>query len=326
MKCLVSIIVPVYNVEKYIDRCVESLISQTIDETEIILIDDGSTDSSGEVCDQWGKRESRIRVIHKENGGVSSARNEGIKISQGKYIGFVDPDDYVADDMFVSMIEVIQNNDIDLVCCNYSKFEEEKVPIPVTNSVQGEMTATEAIKHLLTWDGIVTSFVWDKLYKQEIVKQMTFSPALSVGEDTLFIFQYLSNCRKLHILQKHCYYYFLRSNSAIGDKYTLKKRDSVISSLMIKELNNKTNIINKEIADIHVALTCFFAFSNLLDTPQCRKKYLEDYKYYKKIMRQFSPALIRKYSSRKMTILWSICMINPTLYKFTGIIRSKRRR
>ena len=97
---IVSVIVPVFNVEKYLDKCIESLIKQKLKDIEIILVDDGSTDLSGKICDEWKTRDSRIQVIHKKNGGLSDARNVGVELAKGKYIGFVDSDDYVSDDMF----------------------------------------------------------------------------------------------------------------------------------------------------------------------------------------------------------------------------------
>lgn len=118
---LVSIIVPVYNVEAYLDRCLSSIISQTYHNIEVILVDDGSTDQSGELCDQYQKQDSRIRVIHKENGGLSDARNAGIQISGGSYIAFIDSDDYVREEYIGRMMEEAERTDCDVVICGYSK-------------------------------------------------------------------------------------------------------------------------------------------------------------------------------------------------------------
>lgn len=126
MNDLISIIVPVYNVEKYLNKCIDSIINQTYKNIEIILVDDGSTDNSGKICDEYLLRDSRIKVIHKNNGGLSSARNEGINISSGEYIGFVDSDDWVEPNMYEEMYKKILYSNADIVDCGYWKEYENK--------------------------------------------------------------------------------------------------------------------------------------------------------------------------------------------------------
>ena len=125
-KTLISIIVPVYRTEKYLDRCVESIVNQTYKNLEIILVDDGSPDDCPKMCDEWAKKDKRIKVIHKENGGVSSARNIGIKSAKGKYIGFVDSDDYIEKEMYESLIDVLnKNKNLDYIYCDI--YDAEKI-------------------------------------------------------------------------------------------------------------------------------------------------------------------------------------------------------
>lgn len=141
MKELISIIVPVYNVEQYLDDCLISIINQTYKNLEIILIDDGSTDKSGKICDEYAKKDSRIIVIHKENGGVSSARNAGLRIAKGAYIGFVDPDDWIAEDMYEVLYSNAKKYDADVSVCKY------KI---VKNRRKDNLNAINLIK-LLVW-------------------------------------------------------------------------------------------------------------------------------------------------------------------------------
>ena len=115
----ISVIVPIYNSEDYIDRCVRSIVEQSYKNIEIILVDDGSTDNSSMMCDEWAKNDKRVKVIHKENGGVSSARNEGLKIAKGDYISFVDSDDYIDKKMIEKMLNQMEKGNTDLVICNY---------------------------------------------------------------------------------------------------------------------------------------------------------------------------------------------------------------
>ena len=126
MKDLISVIIPVYNVDKYLERCIDSVIVQTYSNLEIILVDDGSNDDSGIICDRYAKFDDRIKVIHKKNGGVSSARNEGIKYCNGKYIGFVDSDDYIDSTMYEYLYNLLISNDADISCCDFFIINEGK--------------------------------------------------------------------------------------------------------------------------------------------------------------------------------------------------------
>ena len=123
---LISIIVPVYNVEKYLHRCVSSILQQTYSKFEVILVDDGSKDASGRICDVFASKDERVRVIHKENGGLSSARNAGLDIANGKYIGFVDSDDYIENDMYEIMYNALIKNNVDIACVGIYRDDEEK--------------------------------------------------------------------------------------------------------------------------------------------------------------------------------------------------------
>jgi glycosyltransferase involved in cell wall biosynthesis len=130
--CEISIIVPVYDVEKYLKKCVDSILNQTFKDFELILVDDGSPDNSGAICDQYAEKDSRVRVIHKENGGLSDARNAGIEVARGKYLGFVDSDDFVNEDMYKQLYTSIIENNADLSICGIFDLYEGKTPIKKT--------------------------------------------------------------------------------------------------------------------------------------------------------------------------------------------------
>ena len=125
-KPLISIIVPVYKVEKYLNRCIHSIVNQTMKDLEIILVDDGSPDTCPKMCDDWAKKDKRIKVIHQKNKGLSAARNHGIKISKGKYIGFVDSDDYIDKYMYENMVSVLIKEQGDMCCCKLQKVYEKR--------------------------------------------------------------------------------------------------------------------------------------------------------------------------------------------------------
>ena len=167
MSKLISVIVPVYNVEKYLEKCVSSIVNQTYKNLEIMLVDDGSTDSSGKMCDEFAKKDDRIKVIHKPNGGLSDARNSALKIAKGDYIGFVDSDDYIADDMFETLCDLMEDNNSDISIVSFYEIYNNKL-IGVRDSKELEnMTKLEAMKELLI-DSKIQSYAWNKLFKREL--------------------------------------------------------------------------------------------------------------------------------------------------------------
>ncbi|EME3187758.1 glycosyltransferase, partial [Enterococcus faecalis] len=162
----ISIIVPVYNVEKYLEKCVRSILAQTFTDFELILVDDGSPDSSGAMCDQFAEQDQRVKVIHKENGGLSDARNAGIEIATGEYLGFVDSDDYIADDMYELLYTNIVKEDADLSICGIYDVYEGKEPI-VKSLIQGTFSREEALL-LILQGNIISVHAVNKLYKRKL--------------------------------------------------------------------------------------------------------------------------------------------------------------
>ena len=214
MEELISIIVPVYYVEEYIEKCVESIINQTYKNIEIILVDDGATDNSGKICDELGKRDSRIKIIHKANGGLSDARNAGLKIAKGEYIGFVDSDDYIAKDMFETLYNLNKkyNSEISIVSF-YEIYKGKVIGVRDSKNLE-ELTKIEAIRELLI-DTNIQSYAWNKLFKKELFDGLEF-PTNKNFEDiatTLLLFE---KANKVVLLEDPKYYYVRRDNSIVG--------------------------------------------------------------------------------------------------------------
>ena len=171
----ISVIVPVYKVEPYLSRCLDSIINQTYRNLEIILVDDGSPDRCGEICDEYARQDSRIRVIHKANGGLSDARNHGIDVAIGDYIAFVDSDDYIATDMYEKMLARLELDNSDMVVCNYYRFDEGSAP-PKDGYIQlpdRVLTQDEAFDFYLQIGGDYVS-AWNKLYKRTIFDDLRY--------------------------------------------------------------------------------------------------------------------------------------------------------
>lgn len=227
MNDLISVIVPIYNVEKYLNKCLESIINQTYNNLEIILIDDGSTDSSGKICDEWAQNDKRIVVKHVKNGGVSKARNIGLDFANGKYIGFVDPDDFLSLDMYSELINKINSDDYSIVCCNhfYGSEQNFKKYIPIENDII--MNNIEYQEFSLKYGGTL----WNRLYKKELIDKIRFSDNIVILEDLLFNLEVSNSNIKVYYLSKCLYYYFKNQNGALRTKNSKK----IISSFYAQE-------------------------------------------------------------------------------------------
>lgn len=216
MNELISIIVPIYNVEKYLERCINSIINQTYKNIEIILVNDGSTDNSGNICNELGKKDNRIKIIHKQNGGLSDARNAGLKIAKGDYIGFVDSDDYIKEDMFETLYNLNKKYNSEISIVSYYEYYNEKL-IAVRDSKELEIfNKIDAIKELLI-DTKIQSYAWNKLFKKELFENLEF-PTNKNFEDiatTLLLFE---KAEKVVLLEDPKYCYLRRDNSIIGKK------------------------------------------------------------------------------------------------------------
>lgn len=215
-KALISVIIPVYNVAEYIDRCVESLLSQTYSNIEIILINDGSKDTSSEVCHRLSDlHEDKIKVIDQENKGVSAARNAGLDIASGEYIAFVDADDWVSEDYLEKLYTAIIDNDADLSICAHVMDYDSGKSVYMRRISGGAYTVAEYIGV----QGIGMPNIWVSMYKANVIQNnnIRFDSYLRKGEDILFICSYMSKCSKIFAIDDAMYHYYQRSNSACGE-------------------------------------------------------------------------------------------------------------
>lgn len=232
---LISIIVPVYQVERYLNQCVSSLVHQSYQCLEIILVDDGSPDQCPQMCDEWAKKDTRIKVIHKANGGLSDARNAGLEIAEGDYIAFVDSDDWVSENFIEMLYREIQNTDADICECSVIYVDDEGNTLR-TRSCKKEVVIyprAEAIKALIREDGIYQT-VWNKLYAKEVVEGIPFE----VGkhhEDDFWTYQVFDRVDKLSVLDMPLYYYRQRSGSIMGKGYQLKRLDGLEAKIKRKD-------------------------------------------------------------------------------------------
>lgn len=218
--CEISIIVPVYKVEKYLEKCVDSILAQTFTDFELILVDDGSPDRSGAMCDEYAQKDPRVKVIHKENGGLSSARNAGIDVARGRYLGFVDSDDYIAADMYELLHDEITRVQADLAICGIYDIYEGKEPVekPIIHETA---TADEALLLILQGNNISVHAV-NKLYRRELFQTLRY-PVGKYHEDSFIIVDLLAKCQKIAINSAQKYFYYHRLGSINTEKFSDKQ-------------------------------------------------------------------------------------------------------
>lgn len=219
MEKLISIIVAVYNIEEYLPRCVDSILSQTYRNLEIILVDDGSMDGSGTICDDYAQKDGRIKVIHKKNGGLSDARNAGLDIASGDYIGFVDGDDWIDEDMYRAMYEACEREKAQVAACRYRQITKSGIiDASADNSVL--LSRNEALEVYICGDEryLIYNSVWSKLFSHELIAGMRF-PVGKNSEDIMFTTRAFCRMERLAYLDTAYYNYVLdREGSIMNEK------------------------------------------------------------------------------------------------------------
>lgn len=250
---LVSVIVPVYNVEEYLEDCVNSICNQSYKKIEIIMVDDGSTDNSGVICDRLQKIDSRICVFHTDNGGQGRARNIALDIAKGEYIIFVDSDDIIASNMIEELLGLIKAENADIVACDYIKFEKKPVIISQPKKELKEFGRREAVLDICK-DTILKSYVWNKIFKRELFLYKRFS-CNKVFEDAELLIEIVGNTEKIVYTNQRYYYYRTREGSTVyqtNRKKFLNELDAYENQLLYakKECKDGIKWIESKIAEI----------------------------------------------------------------------------
>ena len=218
---LISVIIPIYCVEAYLFRCVDSLVNQTYQNLEIVLVDDGSLDNCSLICDDWACKDNRIKVIHKENGGLSDARNTGIKIATGEYISFIDSDDWIDRETFFLVMEKLLATSAQIGAFNIISVDSE-IFTPDLSDKYEILNSEQAIENTIDDIGVKT-VAWNKVYHKHVLQGLTF-PKGKLHEDEFFTFRVLDKAEKIVYLHKQCYYYFQRPTSIMG-QYNVRHLD-----------------------------------------------------------------------------------------------------
>lgn len=244
---LISIIVPVYNVKEYVEKCLDSICGQTYNNLEIIVVDDGSTDGSGEICDKYAQLDSRIKVFHQSNAGQSAARNKALDIAQGEYLGFVDSDDWIEEDMYEFLYCLLKENHADISICSHYKDKGEKSISKYASGGVFVFTRDEAIRALVV-DKRVRNYLVDKLYKRQLFENIRL-PLNRVYEDLAISYKVFYGAEKVVMREVPKYHYVIREGSTTQSKYNPEKEYQLFLAVreqsnfvLSKELWNKTPI------------------------------------------------------------------------------------
>lgn len=314
MEPLVSVIIPVYNVEKYISRCIESLINQTYHNIEILLIDDGSTDRSGVICDTYAEKDNRIRVFHVVNGGVSKARNLGLEEIRGEWVSFADSDDFVSEYYIERLLDTAINAGVAIATCNYFRSDEsDAVNLPL---VENSIPQVIDVANYAISEDYYHSAVWGGLYHRDIIENTRFQTDIFYGEDTLFFCELLRKAEKVAYLDEKLYFYIQYPFSLSHGVFDEKKSTVIEARERICELFRGT----KQYAQYRVTfgvLALDNIFSMLSNESPNKNIYIKIDKAIKKsfwyIMRSKKPIYYKKY--------YFLAAISPAVYYKTHLLK-----
>ena len=270
----ISVIVPVYNVEQYLERCVDSIINQTYKNLEIILVNDGSTDNSGQLCDELAKKDDRIRVIHKKNGGLSDARNVGIDEAEAELVGFIDSDDYIDEDMYEVLINNLKAANADLSMCGHYDVYNNVPESQVSDKKTWELSPQEAIKMVMEAKILSVTAV-NKLYKKSLFSELKFEIE-KIAEDAFIMIKLLDKCNKIVATNEKKYYYVHRENSITTQKFSLKFLNVIEAYEQNKEIILEKYPELKEVAQMRMNWAYFYVLDRLLLDKEYNDKKLEN--------------------------------------------------
>ncbi len=268
---LISIIIPVYKTKEYLPKCIESIFSQTYTNLEIILVDDGSPDDSGQICDEYAQKDSRVIVIHKENGGVSSARNAALDIAKGSYILFVDSDDSIEPNMCEVLYKNITENNAEMACCNMKSIFPEKTRLWYNNDADIVFNAEEAGYELCRCM-YMNPGIACKLLKTETVKNLRMREKIFIGEDTLFIYESIQNMNRIHYTSLPLYNCFIREGSAYNSGFNHKLFTEQTAFKIILEIAEKNMPDNIPAIKCHITNTILGMAHRVWKDPERSKK------------------------------------------------------
>jgi glycosyltransferase involved in cell wall biosynthesis len=322
MNPLISIIVPVYKVEDYLEKCIKSILAQSLTNFELILIDDGSPDKCGEICDSYADKDSRINVIHKKNEGLSSARNTGLDIAKGEYIGFIDSDDWIESNMYETLLALLVDNNADIAQCEFIKSCDEEGIVDNSDRKNIEtFNNIESLRNLYNEKSISTVVSWNKLYRRSLFENVRF-PKGKIHEDEFTTHKLLYKSKKLVYTDKAFYYYRQNPNSIMNSKFNKKRLDildAMQERLEFAEKIQNEMFINKTLNKYMFRLVYFYY--------KCKKEIPEEKEIINNIKKRSNSLYLKYYikgkSRIRSKIKYGVFYLFPDLYVQINLLRNK---
>lgn len=311
---LISIIVPVYKVEKYLEKCVNSILKQTYTNLEIILVDDGSPDKCGQLCDELAKTDDRIKVFHKENGGLSDARNYGVERANGEYIGFVDSDDYIHECMYEELYKAIKKSGTSIAECGVTRVYKNTL----RPHYEGEdyflvLDREGYLKEYLENKRLYGS-AWCKLIHRDLAKKIKF-PTGKIYEDAFYTLELLKTVDKYTLISGNYYYYYIRENSITTRSFSSKNMDYIEIMNEIEDYTLANFPIFKEQLLVRLTFAYISIFNQLLEVDNYKRK--SEYKILKnKLKDNYFKVLSNKKAPKNLKAAMFLLSANERLYKF----------
>lgn len=258
---LISVIVPVYRVEAYLDKCISSIVNQTYQNLEIILVDDGSPDNCPAMCDAWAEKDSRIRVIHQENQGGGAARNAGLDAASGELIAFVDSDDYISLDMYEIMLTILRKTNASIVECSYMAVEDDCPLLSAHATIK--MYSTEDALYANLYNTACQQVIWNKLYRKKTIGTIRFVAGKTI-DDEYFTYRVIGNAKNVAVISDILYFYRQHDGSVMHQNYSLKRLDAVAACIeRCNYLSNYYPALTSD-AKINLWITCMFHYQMAL--------------------------------------------------------------
>lgn len=322
---IISIIIPVYNVEKYLKRCIDSILNQTFKEFELILVNDGSTDNCGKICNMYKRKDKRISVIHKKNSGLSSARNVGLDLAKGKYIAFVDSDDYINKNMYEILYSNLIKTDADISICNFQYVNDTSI-ININQSIDNYgyliFNNIEALNELYLENYVNMVVAWNKLYKKELFEDLRYAEG-RIHEDEFIIHELLYKSKKIVCTNAELYYYLKRQGSITQFDFNLKKLDAVYAFKERIEFFREKKLIELQFKAQQKYIYSFFLnyYKAKINLDNCNKELIKLKNDYN---RNLIFVLINPYFIWREKVLFILFFINPKFYEVYHKIKGIR--
>ena len=324
MKELISVIIPIYNVEHYLEKSVESVINQSYENLEIILVDDGSTDDSGKLCDKIAKKDERIKEIQKKNGGISDARNVGIEKANGKYLGFIDSDDYIDEFFYETLYAILKKYNSDISMCNYKKvYTDSEENNTESEHKEQVFDSKQALRELLLF-GKIENYVWNKLYKKDVFTKVRY-PVGKKMEDLGTTYLTIKNSKTVVVTDYIGYFYRQRKGSIMSNSNSNLIRDT--RDMVNKRYNDliltDKDLINELTINRLTFIKYYYEDIGKLKDKKILSEFNGEYKFYKEHYKTYKKEIKKTTASKIKKIDFSILYYSNKLLVYMYALKKQ---